>query len=99
VRAARRVAAVALWAALALTRDAFACPSCFGQPDSPLADSARVGMWVLLGLTFGLQAALAAFFLHLRRRAALARQRERGVDEEWSRLQAARDGREGEVER
>jgi hypothetical protein len=76
---------------LAGAADALACPSCFGQPDGPLAESARVGMWVLLGFTLALQAAMAAFFLHLRRRAAQARQRDREVAEEWSRLQAAWD--------
>jgi hypothetical protein len=99
MRGGVRLLVLGLLASLASRGDALACPSCFGQPDSPLAESARVGMWVLLGLTFGLQAALAAFFLHLRRRAALARQRERAVDEEWSRLQADWDSMEGEADR
>ena len=77
---------------LAGSADALACPSCFGQADGPLADSARAGMWVLLGLTLGVQGALAAFFLHLRKRAAQARKRDHEVAEEWSRLQAAWDG-------
>jgi hypothetical protein len=45
-------------------------------------------MWLLLGLTVGLQGAFVAFFLYLRGRAARAAAE--ALDEEWSRLQ--RDG-------
>ncbi len=83
-------------ALLACARDALACPSCFGQADGPLLDSARTGMWLLLALTACLQGAFAAFFLCLRRRARQARERERSLDREWSELQAgwAREGGE-----
>jgi len=94
-----RALVVAVLLALAGAADVLACPSCFGQPEGPLAESARVGMWVLLGFTLALQAALAAFFLHLRRRAAQAREREREVDAEWSRLQAAWNQEERRTER
>jgi hypothetical protein len=42
-------------------------------------------MWLLLGLTVGLQGAFVAFFLYLRRQAARAAGE--ALDEEWSRLQ------------
>ena len=63
------------------------CPSCFGQADGPMVESARLGIWLLLGVTVGLQGSFAAFFLYLRRRAARLRRRESEIDAEWSRLQ------------
>lgn len=64
---------------------ALACPSCFSQAQGPLVDAARLGMWLLLAVTLGLQGAFVAFFLYLRRRAA--RVASQTLDEEWSRLQ------------
>ena len=95
-----RCASAALFTAVLLmcSRDALACPSCFGQADGPLVESARTGMWLLLGLTVSLQGAFAAFFLYLRRRARQAREREQALDREWSQIQAgwsaAREGGE-----
>jgi len=63
------------------------CPSCFGQADGPMVDGARLGIWLLLGVTVGLQGGFAAFFLYLRGRAARLRRREKEIDAEWSRLQ------------
>ena len=68
---------------------AFACPSCFSGAEGPLVDAARLGMWLLLGLTVGLQGAFLAFFLYLRRHAARAAGE--ALDEEWSRLQQDTD--------
>jgi len=70
---------------------AHACPSCFSQAEGPLVDAARIGMWLLLAVTLGLQGAFVAFFLYLRRRAADAASRD--LDAEWTRLQRERDGR------
>jgi len=64
---------------------AFACPSCFSRAEGPLVDASRVGMWLLLGVTLGLQGAFVAFFLYLRRQAAKAPGE--ALDDEWSRLQ------------
>jgi len=67
--------AVAVLTAVALLvgdRQALACPSCFGQAEGPLIDAARLGVWLLLGVTLGLQGGFAAFFLYLRRRSAQA---------------------------
>lgn len=85
-----RAACVAIVACLAVPGAAAACPSCFGQADGPMADATRIGMWLLLGVTFCLQGGFAAFFLYLRRRAARAA--DRALDEEWSALQAEWDG-------
>ena len=80
---------------LALAREASACPACFGQADGPMLDAARVGIWLLLGVTLAMQGAFVAFFLYLRRQAARARSL--SLDDEWSRLRGAweRAGRSG----
>ena len=83
-----RTLARALLAALALLLGqgvASACPSCFSQAQGPLVDAARLGMWLLLAVTLGLQGAFVAFFLYLRRQAAKAGSQ--AIDDEWSRLQ------------
>lgn len=87
-----RVLVVAL-ALLTAGTPAFACPSCFSRVEGPLVDAARLGMWLLLAVTLGLQGAFVAFFLYLRRQAARAAGQ--AQDEEWSRLQrdGHRDGR------
>jgi len=83
---------LAVLALLAAEAPAFACPSCFSQAQGPLVDAARLGMWLLLAVTLGLQGAFVAFFIYLRRQAAKAGGQ--ALDEEWSRLQRERD-REG----
>ena len=45
----------------------FACTVCFGAADGVLLTSARLGVLVMLGVTAGVLAAFAAFFLRLRR--------------------------------
>lgn len=62
-----------------------ACQACFGADDSPMIDGARIGVWVLLGVTLCVQLAFAGFFLYLRQRAKRISSLE--VDEEWSKLQ------------
>ena len=76
---------LAVLALLAAEAPAFACPSCFSQAQGPLVDAARLGMWLLLAVTLGLQGAFVAFFLYLRRRAAKAAGQ--ALDDEWSGLQ------------
>jgi heme/copper-type cytochrome/quinol oxidase subunit 2 len=70
---------------LAAGSPALACPSCFSRAEGPLVDAGRIGMWLLLAVTLGLQGAFVAFFLHLRRQAAKAEGQ--SLDEEWTRLQ------------
>jgi len=74
---------------LASGHPALACPSCFGQAEGPLVDAARLGIWLLLAVTLGLQGAFVAFFLYLRRQAA--RSADQAIDGEWSRLQSEWD--------
>ena len=57
---------------LAAPRAALACPVCFGQSDSPLAWGVNMGVFLMLGVTGGVLAAFATFFIHLMRRARLA---------------------------
>jgi hypothetical protein len=89
----RRARALALAAAglayLASPATALACPSCYGATQGPLIDAARVGMWLLLGVTLAIQGAFVAFFLYLRRKAREAR--DQAMDAEWSSLQRAHD--------
>ncbi len=76
-------------ALLASPGTALACPSCYGATEGPLIDAARVGMWLLLGVTLAIQGAFVAFFLYLRRKAREAR--DQAIDAEWSSLQRAHD--------
>ena len=62
-----------------------ACAACFGGGDSPLIDGARVGAYVLIGVTVLMQGSLAGFFFYLRRRARQTKSR--ALDREWSALQ------------
>ena len=80
-----RAAALALTALLCAPSPARACAACFGAEDSPMIDGARVGAWVLIGVTVAMQAAFVFFFLYLRRRARRARSLE--LDGEWAELQ------------
>jgi len=75
--------ALAVW--LASASPALACSTCYGDASGPLVDAARLGIWLLLGVTVAVQGGFVAFFLYLRRRAAQTA--DRALDEEWSRLQ------------
>jgi hypothetical protein len=59
---------------LAMARPAFACPVCFGQSDSPLANAMNLGILVMLGVVVAVLAGFASFIVHLNRRARLAAQ-------------------------
>ena len=54
---------------LAVPRLALACPVCFGQSDSPLAQGVNMGIYFLLAVVVGVLAAFASFFVYLARRA------------------------------
>ena len=64
---------------------AFACPVCFGAEETPLIDGAKLGVAVMLGVTFAVQGGFLGFFLYLRKRAK--RNAEIELDDEWSELQ------------
>jgi hypothetical protein len=84
-----RVCLLVLPLALTGGREALACASCYGLADGPLIDAARLGVWLLLGVTLAIQGGFLAFFLYLRRRAA--KTADEALDQEWSRLQHSWD--------
>jgi hypothetical protein len=62
-----------------------ACPVCFGAEETALIDGAKLGILVMLGITFAVQGAFVGFFLYLRKRARHIADVE--LDSEWSKLQ------------
>lgn len=86
-RTARRIAAglVAGW--LGAEAPALACSVCFGAADSgsPLVTGARLGVFLLLGITAAVLGGLTRFFFHLRARARQAESD--GIATEWANLQ------------
>jgi hypothetical protein len=64
---------------------AFACPVCFGAEETSMIDASRIGILVLLLVTFAVQGAFVGFFLYLRKRAKLIADID--LDNEWSELQ------------
>jgi hypothetical protein len=59
---------------IAAPRAALACPVCFGQNDSPLAQAMNLGIIAMLLVVVGVLAAFAYFFIYLIRRARLVAQ-------------------------
>ena len=57
---------------IAVPRAALACPVCFGQSDSPLANATNMGIIAMLGIVGGVLSGFAAFIIYLSRRAKLA---------------------------
>ena len=64
-----------------------ACPVCFGAEETPMIDGAKLGVLVMLAITFAVQGAFVGFFIYLRKRAK--RIAEMDLDSEWSELQGA----------
>ena len=64
-----------------------ACPMCFGAEESSLIDGAKLGILVMLGITFAVQGAFVGFFFYLRKRAKQIADAD--LDDEWSELQRA----------
>ena len=62
-----------------------ACPVCFGAEESSMIDATKLGVIVMLAITFAVQGGFLAFFLYLRKRAK--RSAELELDHEWSKLQ------------
>ena len=62
-----------------------ACPVCFGAAETAMIDGAKLGVLVMLGVLFAVQAGFVGFFLYLRRRAKRIADIE--LDMEWSELQ------------
>ena len=62
-----------------------ACTMCFGAEETWMIDGAKLGIVAMLLVTFAVQGAFAAFFIHLRRQAK--RNADVELDQEWSELQ------------
>ena len=56
-------------AVLLAPRTAFACATCFGQSDEPMAKAMNMGILLMLGVVAVVLAGFAAFVIHLGRRA------------------------------
>jgi hypothetical protein len=82
-----RRAATAILAAALGAAPAAACELCVGARSggSPLVTGARLGVFLLLGITLAVLGAIATFFLYLRHRAL--RSELDGIDSEWTRIQ------------
>jgi hypothetical protein len=69
-----------------VTASILACAACYGaNVESPLVDGAKIGVWLLLGVTLCVQGGFAAFFIQLKRRAKRAHDAE--LEAEWAELQ------------
>jgi MFS-type transporter involved in bile tolerance (Atg22 family) len=66
----------------------WACPVCFGAEETTLISGTKLGILVMILVTFAVQGAFLAFFLYLRKRAKLMAEIE--LDDEWSKLQRTR---------
>ena len=62
-----------------------ACPVCFGASDGPMIDGTKLGVLVLLVITFVVQGGFVGFFLYLRKHAK--RMAEHELETEWLELQ------------
>jgi len=83
----RAAGALALCTSIAGASPAAACSVCYGAADggSPLITGARLGVFLLLGVTATVLASFARFFFYLRNR---ARQTEvEQIASEWDQLQ------------
>jgi len=67
-----RMVLVVITLLLAAPHPTWACPVCFGDPNSPMAIGASWGIALLLGVTAGVLAAFAGFFLYLMKRSRMA---------------------------
>jgi hypothetical protein len=63
----------------------FACPLCFGAEETSMIDATRLGIAVMLAITFAVQGGFLGFFLYLRKQAK--RNAELELDAEWAELQ------------
>ena len=84
VRAARVLTMMA-FIVLGGSSSLLACPMCFGAEETSIVDGTKLGVAVMLGITFLVQGAFAGFFFYLRKRAK--RIADIDLDTEWSELQ------------
>jgi hypothetical protein len=81
----RRAATTAAAIIIGSGSSVLACPVCFGAEETSMIDGAKLGVAVMLAITFAVQGGFLAFFLYLRRRAKRIADVE--LDTEWSELQ------------
>ena len=86
-RSALQAAVATLLVTLLSAAPAAACEVCFGSRavGSPLVTSARLGVFLLLGITLAVLGGFARFFFYLRQRARQAESD--GIASEWAQLQ------------
>ena len=60
---------------LVLRLDTYACPNCYGDPESAVTEGMNMAIMSLLGVTGGVLVSIAGFFLYVRRRVRLLNQR------------------------
>ena len=84
-RQARLCWATAVLVAIGGSTRLLACPVCFGAEETSMIDGAKLGILVLLAITFVVQGGFLGFFLYLRRRAKQIADID--LDTEWSELQ------------
>ena len=81
----RRVCATAAAMMIGGGTSVLACPMCFGAEETSMVGGTRLGVLVLLAITFVVQGGFVGFFLYLRNRAK--RMADIELDSEWSELQ------------
>ena len=69
-----------------------ACTVCFGEAEGPMIDGAKMGVYLLFGLTVAVQVAFGAFFINLYRRSRGTARRE-AVKETMRVVKSDRDER------
>ena len=84
---ARRALATAVFVVIAGASSVLACPVCFGAEETSMIDGTKLGVLVMLAITFAVQGGFLGFFLYLRKRAKRVADLE--LDTEWSELQSA----------
>ena len=67
-----RTTTVAAGLVLATPQAGWACPVCFGDPNSAMSIGASWGILVMIGITGGVLACFASFFLYLLKRSRMA---------------------------
>ena len=82
---ARQVLATTALVLIAGSSTVFACPMCFGAEETSMIDGTKIGVVVMLAITFAVQGGFLAFFLYLRKRAKRIADIE--LDTEWAELQ------------
>ena len=87
-RARFAVAVVIAVAVLGAVEPAMACPVCFGESDSPMAQGMNNGIFFLLGVIGTVQIGFVALFVSFRRRG-------RELQERRDSFEVVRGGREG----